>query len=220
MLISNSVRVATLLVCVGMAGCAIDRSEIKLSSPETMPASTDVASARTAVIRSVQDERTFEERPEEPSTPSLGFGGADKASSDIKARAIGRKRNGWGKALGDVLLENGQTVEGLVREHLAAALVQAGYQVTDEGAGASSPLVIDVHIKQFWAWFQPGFWSITLSTNITTDLDISGAESPTTIRVHQEENRQLATETAWMEIVGKALDDYRAQVVRKAAAFP
>jgi hypothetical protein len=110
-------------------------------------------------------------------------------------------------------------VEGVIREHLAAALAQAGYQVKGEDAAGASPLVIDVHIKQFWAWFQPGFWAITLNTNIVTELELSGAASPTTINVHAEESRQVATEGAWMEIVSKALDEYRAQVVAKAESF-
>ena len=34
----------------------------------------------------------------------LGFEGSAKSTAEIKARAIGRKRNGFGKALGDVLI--------------------------------------------------------------------------------------------------------------------
>lgn len=220
MLIRNGVKVAVLFVCAAIAGCATSRSEIRLSSPVAMPTSAAAPSGRTAVIRSVKDERVFEQAPRDPSTPSLGFGGADQATAELKARAIGRKRNAYGKALGDVLLQSGQTVEGVVRENLAAALVQAGYQVKGEDDSGPSPLVIDVHVKQFWAWFQPGFWAITLNTNITTDLDLSGAASPTTISVHADDARQAATESAWMEIVGKALDDYRAQVMTKATTFP
>lgn len=219
MLARNSIRTAILIVCVATAGCATSRSEIKLSSP-AMLSNTNVSSGRTAVIRSIKDERVFEQAPKDPSTPSLGFGGADQSSTELKARAIGRKRNTYGKALGDVLLQSGQTVEGVVRENLAAALTQAGYQVKSEDAAGALPLVIDVRIKQFWAWFQPGFWAITLNTNIVTDLDLSGAATPTTINVHAEDSRQAATESAWMEIVGKALDDYRAQVTTKATTFP
>lgn len=220
MLIGNGATVAVLGVCAAMAGCATSRSEIRLSSPVAMSSSTAAPSGRTVMIRSVKDERAFEQAPRDPSTPSLGFGGADQASAELKSRAIGRKRNTYGKGLGDVLLQSGQTVEGVVRENLAAALEHAGYQVKSEDAAGPSPLVMDVHIKQFWAWFQPGFWSITLNTNIVTDLDLSGATSPTTISVHTEDSRQAATDSAWMEVVRKALDDYRAQVMTKATTFP
>lgn len=220
MQMSNVVRVAVIFACAGIAGCATSRSEIKLASPVAVSPSSGVSTGRTAVIRLVKDERSFEQAPKDPSTPSLGFEGADQAAADTKSRAIGRKRNGYGKALGDVLLEGGQTVESVVRENLTAALQQAGYQVKSLDADGSAALVIDVHIKQFWAWFKPGFWAITLNTNIATDLELSGAASPTPISVHAEDKRQMATEGAWMEIVSKALVDYRAEVVKKATAFP
>jgi uncharacterized lipoprotein YajG len=213
------INVSILVACMALAGCATSRSEIKLGSP-TAQTGNAPSSGRLAVIRSITDERVFEQAPKDPSTPSLGFGGADKSSTELKARAIGRKRNTYGKALGDVLLEGDQTVEGVVRENLTAALTQAGYQVEAGNAAGASSLVIDVRIKQFWAWFQPGFWAIKLHTNIVTDLDIAGAPAPTTITVHAEDSRQMATEGAWMEIVGKALDEYRTQVAGKAASFP
>jgi len=219
MYIRNCVNAAIVVACVALAGCATSRSEIKLGSPET-PASAAVSPSRVAVIRSIRDERVFEQAPRDPSTPSLGFGGADNATADLRARAIGRKRNTFGKALGDVLLEDNQTVEGVIRDNLAAALRQAGFQVEAGSAAGAAALVIDVRIKQFWSWFQPGFWAIKLHANIVTDLDVSGSAAPTIIQVHAEDSRQLATEGAWMEIVDKALDDYRTQVAGKAAAFP
>lgn len=212
-------KVCVLVACVVLAGCATSRSEIVLKPPVQATAASK-SSGRTAVIRSVKDERVFEQAPNEPSVPSLGFEGASKATAEIKARAVGRKRNTYGKALGDILLKEGQTVEGVVRENLVAALTQAGYQVTSDDASGGTALLIDVHIRWFWAWAQPGFWAIKLNTNISTDLDLSGSSSPTTITVHAEDSRQVATEGAWMEIIAKALSDYRTQVTAQAAKFP
>lgn len=207
----------TLLTCAVLAGCATSRSEVKVASPAVVPAA--VASGPVIVIRSIKDERVFEQAPKDPGTPSLGFEGAAAAADATKARAIGRKRNTFGAALGDVLLENGQTVQGLVRDNLTAALQQAGYQVKAEDAAGPSPLVMDVHIRQFWAWLQPG-WAIKLHGNVATELTLSGTESPVVVNVNIEESHQLVTDSDWMEIVGKALDAYRAQVVEKAAGFP
>lgn len=142
---------AILFVCAALAGCATSRSEIKLGSPVATTPDATAPTGRTAVIRSVKDERIFEQAPSEASTPSLGFEGAEKASAEVKARAIGRKRGGFGKALGDVLLQEGQTVESVVCENLAAALKQAGYQVISEGTPGQSPVIIDARIKQFWS---------------------------------------------------------------------
>ncbi len=93
------------------------------------------------------------------------------------------------------------------------------------GRGARQPAVTgwklgDVHIRQSWAWFEPGLWAITLSANIETSLDVAGASSPTVIKVYSEESRQIATETAWLEILQKALLAYREQVVSKLSVSP
>lgn len=212
--------IALLFVCAILGGCATIRSEIKLSSPAAAPTPATTTTGRTVFIRSVKDERVFEQAPSVPSTPSLGFEGALQASEDVKARAVARKRGGFGKAMGDVLLENGQTVVGLIRESLTTAFQQAGYPVAKEGSAGPTPLVVDVHIRQFWAWFQPGFWAITLNANIETNLEVSGAGAPTTINVHAEDSRQMATDGAWLEILEKALLAYRTQVASKLSKSP
>ncbi len=216
----NYCAIALLFVSAALAGCATSRSEIKLASPAAAPTPAATATGRTVVIRSVKDERVFEQAPTVASIPSLGFEGALQASDAVKARAVARKRGGFGMAMGDVLLENGQTVVGLVRENLSTAFQQAGYRVADEGAAGSAPVVVDVHVKQFWAWFQPGFWAITLSANIETRLDISGAAAPTTVSVHVENSGLAATEGAWLEILDKALVAYRAQAASKLSGPP
>jgi len=201
--------VALLFVASLSAGCASTRSEISISSPTAAP-TRQAAAGRAVYIRSVTDERVFEQTPREPGSPSLGFEGAEQASSDVKARAVGRKRSAYGKAMGDVLLQNRQTVVGIVRENLTAAFRNAGYRVVTDPTG--TPIVVDVRIKQFWAWFTPGFASIKLSANIETDLGGSGGGAPTSIRVHVDESRQAATNGAWVQILEKALGDYRVQV--------
>lgn len=200
-----------------LAGCATSRSEIRLpGTAAATPTTSQASTGRAVVIRSVKDERVFEQAPRTPSTPSLGFEGALQASDEVKARAVARKRGGFGQAMGDVLLEKGQTVTGLVKENLAAAFVQAGYRVVDDTATAGpAPLVVDVRVKQFWAWFQPGFWAITLNANIETSIEATG--SPLNVNVHAEESRQLATDSAWLEIVEKALGAYRNEAAAKLA---
>ncbi|MDH4100665.1 MAG: flagellar biosynthesis protein [Nitrospirota bacterium] len=212
-------RVLMLVLFAATVGCATSRSEIKIGSPAmTAPASSS-SSAQVVVIRTVKDERTFEEAPRDPSIPSLGFEGATQALPEIKARAIGRKRNTYGKALGDIILESDQTVEGVIRESLWTTFQQAGYQVKKDISDAgSSPLIVDVKIRQFWAWFKPGFWAITLNTHITTDLILSGDTLPVVVSVHAQEKGQMATDSSWIEIVEKALKEYRDQAVGKIPA--
>jgi uncharacterized lipoprotein YajG len=208
--VSGSVVVSIALLALG--GCATSRSELKFSSPTPMAAVAKNPSKGAVFIRSINDRRTFEQAPSDPSTPSLGFEGATQAADTLKARAIGRKRNGFGKALGDVLLEDGQSVTAMVRDHLVVAFTEAGYKVENDAMAASLPLVLDVDVKQFWAWFEPGFWAITLNANIVTDIKVAGQMKPKTITVHTEDKRQAATEGAWMQIVEQGLKDFRAQV--------
>ena len=79
---------------------------------------------------------------------------------------------------------------------------------------------MDVRIKQFWAWLRPGFWAITLNAKIAADFDVSGATSPTTVSVLAEDSRQVVTDSAWMEIVDKALQEFRAKTTTTMARQP
>lgn len=203
--------VAAILACLALGGCATSRSEIKLSSP---PATKVVSSGTKGAvyIRTVTDKRVFEQAPSDPSIPSLGFEGATAAPDALKGRAIGRKRNTYGKALGDVLLEDGQTVTNVVRDNIAAAFAEAGYKVETDPMAESLPTVVDVEITKFWAWFQPGFWAITLNANIEAGIKVAGTSAPRMITVHTEDKRQAATDSAWMEVVQLALTDMRTKV--------
>lgn len=206
---------ALLVATLCLGGCATSRSELHLAPPAPASTRTPDAQAPTVLIRSVKDERRFELAPDEPSTPSLGFEGALQATDEARARAIGRKRNTFGKALGDVFLQQGQTVAGVVRSSLAAALVEAGFDVRDEPGPEPAALVIDARITKFWAWVQPGFWAITVHAEIATDLELSNASTPTPVTVHVEDARQLVTDSAWTEAIEKALQAYRQEVGRK-----
>jgi uncharacterized lipoprotein YajG len=205
--------IATVILCAGLIGCATTRSELSIAAPA--PAKVPAAkTGKTIYIRTVTDGRVFEQAPKQANIPSLGFEGAEKATAEIRARAIGRKRGGFGKAFGDVLLEEGQTVSGLVRQHLTRALEQAGYQVVNDAANAPA---LDVHIKQFWTWVSPGFWQISLTTHITTDLAFSGQPNPIVIDMEKKEGFLVIVESDWIKVVGQALDEYRNQVVAKTA---
>lgn len=212
----NRLGVIVLVSCALLAGCATSRSEVKLNSPAPVSAEANVpANAPTAAIKVVMDERRFEQAPSNPGIPSLGSEGSASASAEVKARAIARKRNGFGQAMGDVLLQDGQTVETVVRDNLTTALRQAGYRVVDVASATEQTKVLEVRITQFWAWVQPGFWALTMHGDIETSLASSNASEPTTITVHHTESRQLATDGTWIEVVNKALEKYRAEVVKK-----
>jgi len=209
-----------LAASTALVGCATSRSEVKLATPgATATPGAGVAAATAtkgfAVIRTVADQRSFEQAPDDPSTPSLGFEGAQQATAETKLRAIGRKRNTFGQALGDVLLQGGQTVEIVVRDTLADALRQSGYQVVDAASAPPSALLVDVHVKDFWAWLNPGFWAITVNARIATDLQMAGQPGAHRVEVHHKEPRQFVTEGVWIEAVQTALQAWRDEAVKK-----
>ncbi len=215
--ISWTRRFLAAALILSLAACATSRSELRVASPPPAPVGVKAAPDAPAFrIREVIDARRFEQAPGDPSIPSLGFGGAAESPDAIKARAIGRKRNTYGKALGDVLLEEGQTVTGLVAQNLAAALERAGYRV--EQSPDAPARNIDVRITQFWSWFQPGFWSIKLHSRVATELTVDSAQ-PVSIEAAATESRQAATEKAWLEIVDQALAQYRSEVVARKGAL-
>ena len=217
MLIKCLARVGALVAVLAMTGCATSRSEIRLTDA---PAPDAVASGSEVVIRSIEDARSFEEAPAHPGTPSLGWGGAAAATAEVKARAVGRKRNTYGRALGDVLLEPGDSVVDVVRQHLATALSSSGYRVVDAAQASASTLQLDVRVDKFWAWFQPGFWQITLNGDIATQLSFEGHAQPYTVSISAQDKRQAAHDRAWVEILDMALAQYRAAVAAQAGDFP
>jgi hypothetical protein len=128
------------------AGLSID------VQPTPVPAA---AAQGRAQITAVRDNRRFQATPSDPSAPSLR-NAEQLQDSTVTARAIGRERFSYGRAAGNVMLPEGRTVELLVRDAVAKALVQVGYQVVDTGSAQSAnalPLKID--IEQFWAWYTP-----------------------------------------------------------------
>jgi len=208
------VVMAALAAALLISGCAVTRSEVQLGAgPSAAP--TAVASGKSIAIGKVVDARRFEASPREPSTPSLGSEGGDDAT---RARAIARKRNTYGMALGDVLLAPGQTVAGVVREHLVVALRDAGYRVVDAGTGGVP--VVDVDIQQFWSWLTPGFFAVTVSTIVATDMRIGGRATPVAVRVTNQESALAVTDGAWTEAVDKAMAKWRADVVARKVELP
>ncbi|MBA3027552.1 MAG: hypothetical protein FP816_01890 [Desulfobacteraceae bacterium] len=196
-------------------GCATNRGVVSLKqSVTTVPVQS---SGKKVFIKSVTDQREFQENPATQDIPSLGFGGATAATAEIKKRAIARKRNAWGKAMGDILLENGQTVESVISDSLKRSFGELGYVVlSNEQEVTSDTLVMDASIQKFWAYMTPGFWAISLSCDISTTLRITVPKSNTgeteTITVKSTKNFQTASEGNWMEVFHLAMEKYVEQV--------
>ena len=205
---------ALLAVAMITTGCAVGRSEVQLDTPSAA-AQAAPSKGKVVVIRTVKDERRFEESPSSPSTPSMD-GGASKASADEKARAIGRKRNGYGMALGDVLLQPGRTVENVMKDSLAAGLRAAGYDVRDSATPGA--ILVDARIRKFWSWVTPGFASVTVEGTVEADVTSPG-NPPLTLTGYAKDSVFAVTDDKFTGILKAALEKQRQELTTKAQGW-
>jgi hypothetical protein len=216
------VPLVTTLACVLAAtGCATSRGVIDV--PAKMGANPPAGPL--VRIDRVTDRRAFEVDPRQANIPSL-MNEAEIKDPKITSRAIARKRGGFGKALGDVLLPEGRTVTQVVEEALTWALQDAGYRVVrkqDPEAATAIPLEAD--IDQFWAWFRPGFAEIAVefesSVRLTSPPLPALQTSP--VKGTSRVTGVAATSGTWQEAVTRGVDDLarnareRLRAVKEAA---
>lgn len=197
--------VVPILFGLALSACALGRSVVEVS-PTPIPTATE--SKGFARIVEVRDLRQFTENPRDPSSPSLSSA-SDIGDPKITSRAIGRKRGGFGAAFGDVVLPEGQTVSELVRGAATRALQERGYAVVDQSSpnyAAALPLALD--IEQFWAWFTPGFFEVTVEFKAAVDMrgdTLVGA--PDTANAYATYGTVAVFESTWAYIVATGLDD-------------
>lgn len=201
---STGLAIAFAISSLLMGGCATSRSVV---APQ-IATSANTAQGPAVRIEKVEDQRVFLIAPGTPDVPSLSDDAIqDKATT---ARAIARKRNTYGKALGDVLLPEQQTVSGLTQTAIEQGFREAGYRVISKGQpGYDEAIPVSANIKQFWAWMNPGFWAISLEqrSEIVVKAPIKQFETGATINAQAKESMQFAGEDAWNEIVTKGLAD-------------
>ena len=194
-------------------GCATSRGVLEIDIPAVKRPETGPAFK----IVSVLDSRVFEERPSKPSIPSLKHR-SQIGDPAITSRAIARKRNGYGKAMGDILLPEGKTVMDLVRAAVTRAMNEVEIRVVNEDEPElDSARPVDVDIQQFWAWFSPGFWTVALEFDarlrITTDLgdfrDGEGAHGYTRLKSFAEDAG------AWRNTIDKGLEELNTDLKQK-----
>ncbi len=195
------------------SGCATNRGIIDVRVPHIQIP----MEGQSVAITRVTDMRKFELAPPEASIPSLKNGEINDKS--ITLRAIARKRNGFGKAMGDILLPEGRTVEDLVRESATKALSEKGYVVVVEGSPKyAGALPIEIEIQQFWAWMRPGFWTIELnfqSIIIVDNTEIFGS-SKKRIEGRVALKSQVAGTRGWTNVLNKGIEDLGDQIKTNA----
>lgn len=196
-----------LLLLIGvlaLSGCATSRGVLDVEQQ----VDENPATGQAVTFVRVSDNREFEIAPPVPSTPSLK--GGEIGNPAITSRAIARKRGGFGQALGDILLPEGDTVAGLVQAALTDAFRDRGYRVvteSDPDFGDAIPLEVD--IERFWGWFQPGFWQVKIhyESLIHVKGDVGPYADGKTYEKQTEISTSMATGEVWLRAVSTNLDE-------------
>lgn len=202
-----------LLALPVVSGCATSRGTVNIS----VPSSANPAAGTAVRIVSVTDNRKFEIKPSNPATPSLKDNRIhDKA---LTSRAIARKRNGYGMAMGDVLLSEGNTVESLVQNIVTQSLREAGFRVLEaDQAGYDKATPLNVDVDKFWAWVDMGFWALHLE--FESQIQITGPVTPFKDGKTFEGKIRLATQAAntraWENTINKGLEKLHQNIKQNA----
>jgi hypothetical protein len=199
-----------------LAGCAVTRSTFDIPSAKPAEATSPQATVYVKLVE-VADKRVFEEKPSNPATPSLEHPQELKDPA-ITARAIARKRGGFGNAAADILLPPGRTVAQVVTEAITDALHQRGYAVVQPGAPQyDTALPLGVDIRQFWSWLTPGFWTISLENE--SILLLRGAPlfagEGESVRGYAIVNTMAATDGEWQRTMQLGVQDLVEKVKAK-----
>lgn len=192
-----------------LSACATSRSTLALKLPDQ---GTVVTGDKVAVIETVTDQRAFEADPDDPSTPSLKQGEKYELDAEARKKAIARKRNTYGMALGDIMLEGDATVESLSRELVAQSLRERGYRVLPAGQPApEGSVALRVGVKEFWGWWTPGFWTAKIEAKLRTSIDTPNGQ---TIEVggYGENLVQSGRDLNWQQAYDRAFADYRSKL--------
>jgi len=198
-----------ILSVAAITGCATNRGILDVATEVGENPESGVA----VKFHRVSDNREFFMAPPEANMPSLK--GGEIGNKAITSRAIARKRNSFGQALGDILLPEGDTVAGLVEEQLTDSFRDSGYRVVVEGdADFTDAIPLDIDIDKFWGWFQPGFWQIKLQYE--TLIRLKGPLGPYVDGKEYQNKTELGAQAAsgknWLKAIQLNLNEIAADV--------
>ncbi len=205
-------RIAALLMLSTLLfGCATSRSVVEVQTPQGKNGNGQ------KITITALDERQFMVKPPSADIPSLK-NAEEIGDASITSRAIGRKRNGYGMALGDVLLPEGITVSQLVARSVAQGYRQAGYQVVEAAEKNGDAQAVTVRITEFWSWFSPGFFSVAANNKARLTLTSAAMTSPIVLVTDKRDSMQVVTENDWKVIAEAGMQAITDATVKELCA--
>jgi hypothetical protein len=170
----------------------------------------------TVAIGLITDDRTFENKPDDPSTPSVK-GDVNALTPAARSTYIGRQRNTYGHAMGDIALPNGGTVQGKVADLLSEGLKRRGFELTDP---AKADSLVTAGTQQFWSWGTPGFVVLTFEARISCTVTVTRGAKHSTFVVsgYGKNHGQIAKDGNWQEAWDLAFADFLANLDQQLAS--
>jgi uncharacterized lipoprotein YajG len=184
-------------------GCVTGRRTFSLPvASHGVPAATH----GKVYIAVVTDDREFQNKPSEPSIPSIN-GDVTKLSAQEKDRMIGRQRNGFGGAMGDIALPSDDSVTKRARLLVEQGLMRKGYEIA---ADPSAPKSVTVSVKEFWAWMTPGFLALTFEAKLSCLITVTdaGGVRTTIVKGYGINHGQIAKDGNWQEAYDPVFEDF------------
>lgn len=211
----NILKLVSLLfaTCFILTGCATTRGVIDVSRA----ISNDVVSSentKSVIIDNYTDNRQFSTNSSSPDQPTYD---PDKGlDDDTKSRIIARKRNTYGKALGDIVLKEGLTTEQLIKNTVSQAFYKAGYNVVTEDPD-NKAVHTNIVVDKMWGWLALGWWSVGIRTNADITLEMSYNNKTDSIHSYKEEELrcQLPLTADWEDTIIKNLENIRDDLSEK-----
>ena len=182
-----------------LTGCAAGRGKINITDNLAQATTVTLENGKVVVIENVVDSRVFEASPKDPSHPSID---PDNNNLDeIQGTLIARKRDGWGRAFGDIVTHDGITVQKYFRGLVTNALANSGYIVVNKSDDPNA-IHMQVDVKQFWGWLSPGFWTVAVSTRTELEITAVKNQKQVVIKMLQEDTSRgmKASTSNWTHI--------------------
>jgi hypothetical protein len=204
---NHTLVIAALLSCLLGSGCVTGRRTVGL--PVGHVPGTG-ASKGSLYLGSIEDQRTFQNKPADASTPSVD-GDVTKCSKEELATMIGRQRNGYGRALGDIALPPGESVLTRTRALMEEGLKRRGFTIANDPASMGTATV---KIDEFWAWFTPGMWTVSFQANVVCQVTVAreGVAKKLVVKGYGRNQGQVASDANWQLAYTRAFDDFLANL--------
>ena len=194
-----------------LCGCA--PKGIFVSLPDEQ-APSSISKKTKIYIESVKDVRAFENDPKQASIPSLYKHNVNEVSAKEKQQYIGRTRNGYGKGLWNVILENKQRTTSVVRARIEDAFRSNGYQVIkNENEIDKDTISVNARIVKFWSYISLGFSKVGLNMDIDTLLSVKDKEIKTDLK--RSEFYFLVTNDDFSNIIKTSLKEYKEKLAKQ-----